>query len=73
MSKYPHHLLFVILVSIVTLIVNVLAFYTRNVSNYLYLFDIAYVIGNSAHFVALSISSNGISVEDERDQDSLGF
>ncbi len=66
LSKYPYHLLFVILVSIVTLIVNVLTFYTRNVSNYLYLFDMAYIVGNSAHFVALSISSSGISVEDEK-------
>ncbi len=53
---YYYHLLLVFLVSIVTLIINVLAFYTKNVSNYLYLFDIAYVVGNSAHFVALSIS-----------------
>jgi hypothetical protein len=59
-------LLFVILVSIVTLIVNTLAFYTKNVSDYLYLFDTAYVVGNSAHFVALSISPSGMNIEDEK-------
>jgi hypothetical protein len=50
----------------VTLIVNTLAFYTKNVSDYLYLFDTAYVVGNSAHFVALSISPSGMNIEDEK-------
>lgn len=66
MSKYSHHLLFVVLVSIVTLTVNIFAFYTRNVTNYLYLFGITYAIGNSAHFVVLSISSTGLRIKDEK-------
>lgn len=66
LSKYQYHLSFVFVVSIVTLIINVFAFYTKSVSDYLYIFDMAYVVGNSAHFVALSISSSGISIEDEK-------
>ncbi len=30
------------------------------------LFDMGYIVGNSAHFVALSISSSGISIDDEK-------
>jgi hypothetical protein len=66
LSKYYYHLLLVSLVSVVTLIINVLAFYTKNITDYLYLFDIAYVVGNSAHFVALSISPSGMNIEDEK-------
>ncbi len=66
LSKYGYHLSFVFAISIVILIINIFAFYTKNVSNYLYIFDMAYVVGNSAHFVALSITSNGISIEDEK-------
>jgi len=42
-----------------------MAFYSKNVTEYLYLFDLTYAIGNSAHFVALSISDKGISLKDE--------
>lgn len=42
-----------------------MAFISKNVSDYLYIFDLTYAIGNSAHFVALSISDKGISVKDE--------
>ena len=51
--------------SVVVLIINVMAFYSKNVTEYLYLFDLAYAIGNSIHFVALSISDKGIYVKDE--------
>jgi hypothetical protein len=65
LNRYVYHIILVIIISIVTLIINVLSFLFKSVSNYLYLFDLAYVIGNSAHFVALSISSSGINIEDE--------
>jgi hypothetical protein len=58
--------LLVLILSAVVLIINIMAFYSRNVTAYLYLFDLTYAVGNSAHFVALSISSNGISIEDEK-------
>jgi len=45
--------------------INIIAFYSKNVTEYLYLFDLTYAIGNSIHFVALSISDKGISVRDE--------
>lgn len=66
MNRYKYHIILVIIVSFVVLIINIIALTTKNVSDYLYLFDIAYVIGNSAHFVALSISSSGISIDDEK-------
>jgi len=47
------------------LVINVMAFYSKNVTEYLYLFDLTYAIGNSIHFVAPSISDKGISVKDE--------
>ena len=42
-----------------------MAFYSNSVTEYLYLFDLTYAIGNSAHFVALSISDKGNSLKDE--------
>ncbi|MCI2413252.1 MAG: hypothetical protein MPI47_08025 [Cuniculiplasma sp.] len=66
LNRYAYHIILVIIISIVTLIINVLSFLSKGVSDYLYFFDLAYVIGNSAHFVALSISSSGIDVKDEK-------
>jgi hypothetical protein len=43
-----------------------MAYLAKDEINYLYLFDKAYVGGNSAHFIALSISSNGINIEYEK-------
>jgi hypothetical protein len=66
MNRYKYHVILVITVSFVVLIINIMAFMSKNVSDSLYFFDMAYVVGNSAHFVALSISSSGISAEDEK-------
>jgi hypothetical protein len=52
-------------VSLVVLAINIMAFMSKNVSDYFYIFDLTYAIGNSAHFVALSISDKGISVKDQ--------
>ncbi|EQB64372.1 hypothetical protein SE19_02825 [Acidiplasma aeolicum] len=65
MNRYVYHLILVIVVSIVVLAINIMAFRSKNVSDYLYIFDLTYAAGNSAHFVALSISDKGISVKDE--------
>jgi len=65
MNHYLYHILLVLILSVVVLIINVMAFYSKNVTEYLYLFDLTYAIGNSAHFVALSISDKGISLKDE--------
>jgi hypothetical protein len=65
MNHYLYHILLVLILSVVVLIINVMAFYSKNVTEYLYLFDLAYAIGNSIHFVALSISDKGIYVKDE--------
>lgn len=51
--------------SFVVLIINMMAFTSGNVTDYLYIFDLTYTLGNSAHFVALSISDKGISMKDE--------
>ena len=66
MNRYLYHVLLVLILSLVVLIINVMAFISKNVTDYLYLFDLTYAIGNSAHFVALSISDRGVSVKDER-------
>jgi len=42
-----------------------MAFYSKNVTEYLYTFDLTYATGNRIHFVALSISDKGITVKDE--------
>jgi len=65
MNHYLYHILLVLILSVVVLIINVMVFYSKNVTEYLYLFDLAYAIGNSIHFVALSISDKGIYVKDE--------
>jgi len=65
MNHYLYHILLVLILSVVVLIINVMAFYSKNVTKYLYLFDLAYAIGNSTHFVTLSISEKGIYVKDE--------
>ena len=65
MNHYLYHILLILILSVVVLIINVMAFYSKNVTEYLYLFDLAYAIGNSIHFVALSISDKGIYVKDE--------
>ncbi|WP_156318760.1 hypothetical protein [Acidiplasma cupricumulans] len=51
--------------SLVVLAINIMAFISKDVSDYLYIFDLTYAVGNSAHFVALSISDRGISVKDQ--------
>ena len=65
MNRYKYHIVLVTIVSFVVLTINIMAYLAKDEINYLYLFDIGYVVGNSAHFVALSISSNGISIEDD--------
>ena len=66
MNRYKYHILLVTIVSFVVLIINIMAYLAKDETNYLYIFDMAYVVGNSAHFVALSISDRGVSVKDER-------
>lgn len=66
MNRYKYHILLVTTVSFVVLIINIMAYLAKDETNYLYIFDMAYVVGNSAHFVALSVSSNGISIGDEK-------
>ena len=66
MNRYYYHILLVVILSTVVLIINIMAYLAKDETNYLYIFDMAYVVGNSAHFVALSISSNGISIENEK-------
>ncbi len=65
MKKSTYGLIALGLISIVILAVNILAYFGNSMDEYLYVLDIAYVIGNSAHLVALSLSSNGLTVRDE--------
>lgn len=50
----------------VILTINGLAFVYRDVTSYLFVLDMVYIIGNSAHLVALSISSTNLRIEDEK-------
>lgn len=66
LSKYVYHIILVLILSFVVLVINILAFHSGNVTDYLYIFNLTYVAGNSAHFVALSLSDNGVFVKDEK-------
>jgi len=66
MEKYIYHIILVLILSIVVLVINVMAFYSKDVTNYLYIFDLTYAIGNSIHFVALSLSSSGVTIKNEK-------
>ncbi|MEM0157700.1 MAG: hypothetical protein QXN26_06545, partial [Thermoplasmataceae archaeon] len=52
-------------VTFATLTTNIFEFYMKNFSDYLYIFDLAYVVYNSASFIALSISPSGLDIKDE--------
>ena len=43
-----------------------MSYLAKDETNYLYIFDMAYVVGNSAHFVAISLSDKGVFVKDEK-------
>ena len=62
MRKSVYGIVTVGIISVVILIINILAFQYRMATEYLYVLDMVYVIGNSAHLVALSISSNGLDI-----------
>ena len=62
MKKSVYGIVTVGIISVVILIINILAFQYRMATEYLYVLDMVYVIGNSAHLVALSISSNGLDI-----------
>ncbi|MHB1440043.1 MAG: hypothetical protein ACYCSO_02965 [Cuniculiplasma sp.] len=62
MKKSIYGIITVGLISIVILAINVMAFYHGQATEYLYILDMVYVVGNSAHLVALSLSSNGLDI-----------
>ncbi|WP_175266570.1 hypothetical protein [Acidiplasma cupricumulans] len=37
--------------SLVVLAINIMAFISKDVSDYLYIFDLTYAVGNSAHLL----------------------
>lgn len=65
MKKSTYAIITIGIISIVILGINILAYLGNAMNEYLYVLDITYVIGNSAHLVALSLSSTGFSVRDE--------
>ena len=62
MKKSIYAITTVGIISIVILVINILAFMNKEVTEYLYILDMVYVIGNSAHLVALSLSSSGLDI-----------
>lgn len=65
MKKSIYAIITIGTISIVILAINVMAFLYNDVTEYLYVLDIVYVIGNSAHLVALSISSSGLDISSQ--------
>ncbi len=62
MKKSIYAIFTVGIISIVILVINILAFLNNDVTEYLYILDMVYVTGNSAHLVALSLSSSGLDI-----------
>jgi hypothetical protein len=62
MKKSIYAIITVGIISIVIVVINILAFLNNDVTEYLYILDMVYVIGNSAHLVALSLSSSGLDI-----------
>ena len=56
MNRYLYDILFGLTLSAVFVIINVMAFISKAATDYLYLLELTYAIGNRFHFVALSIS-----------------
>lgn len=54
-----------IIIGIVTVIINVLAFLNNYTGTYLWAYDITYVAGNSVHAVTFSLSSRGLKASSE--------
>ena len=65
MKKSIYAIITIGIISIVILAINVMAFLYNDVTEYLYVLDMVYVIGNSAHLVALSISSSGLDISSQ--------
>ena len=65
MKKSIYAIITIGIISIVILVINVMAFLYNDVTEYLYVLDMVYVIGNSAHLVALSISSSGLDISSQ--------
>ena len=66
MNHYKYHILLVLIISSIVLLVNILVFNSGDTADYLYIFDLTYVAGNSTHFVALSLSDKGVEIKDEK-------
>ncbi len=62
MKKSVYAIITIGIISIVILAINILAFAHNAASEYLYVLDMVYVVGNSAHLVALSLSSSGLDI-----------
>ncbi|MCL5889475.1 MAG: hypothetical protein M1597_05900 [Candidatus Thermoplasmatota archaeon] len=62
MKKSVYAIITIGIISIVILAINILAFAYNAASEYLYVLDMVYVVGNSAHLVALSLSSSGLDI-----------
>lgn len=65
MKKSIYAIIVVSIISLVILAINILAFLKNDVTEYLYVLDMVYVIGNSAHLVALSLSSSGLDISSQ--------
>ncbi len=65
MKKSIYAIIVVGIISMVILAINILAFLKNDVTEYLYVLDMVYVIGNSAHLVALSFSSSGLDISSQ--------
>ena len=64
-ESHIYHVILVLILSVVVLIINAMAFISKAATDYLYLFELTYAIGNSIHFVASMILDGRVSVKDQ--------
>ncbi len=67
-NDYWFHLGLASIAAVVTLIINILAFGYRAFDKieYLYILDMVYIVGNSAHLIALSLGKFKIEPSSDR-------
>jgi len=65
-NRYLYHIILVSIISIVVAIINILTLSNFKVlGNFIYILDITYVVGNSIHFISLTVADQGVMIKDE--------
>lgn len=70
MAKINDNIKLALIIGVVTIIINIFAFFKNYTGTYLWAYDIVYAAGNSAHAVAFSMSQKGMKVSTEQRQEA---